>query len=85
MYDQIAVIGEKPPIFRNPLNPRLDLKTRPHSLNDRIQERVQHPLARAGADHKIIGDNSNFLDIQQDDIFPLLFFKYIDDRPRDFD
>jgi len=39
-----------------------------------IREAVKHPIAGAGTDDEIIGKNRNLVNIQEQDIFPLMVF-----------
>jgi hypothetical protein len=45
------------------------------SLNGRICQGIQHAVTGSGAYHKIISERCDLLDIQENNVLALLFFK----------
>jgi hypothetical protein len=46
-----------------------------HVVNNGIGKRVDHTVAGAGADNKIVGKRDNAFQVNQDDIFTFFVFK----------
>ena len=46
---------------------------------DTVRKRVQHAVAGAGADHKVIGKGGDLLDVDQNNIFTLFIFQGFND------
>lgn len=46
-------------------------------VDDPVCQAVQHAVGCAGANDKIIGKHGDFLQIEQQDVFPFFFFKGI--------
>ena len=55
---------------------------------DRVQcaigQRIQHAVAGAGADHKVVGEGSDLFDVQQEDVFPFLVLQQVDNGVCEF-
>jgi hypothetical protein len=52
----------------------------PHTVHCPIRQRVKHAVARAGADHKIVGEGRYILDIEQENILTFFVFEQVYDR-----
>ena len=48
-------------------------------IRDRICQGLYHPVAGASADYEIISERRVFMNIQEQDVFPLLIFQCVDD------
>lgn len=79
MEHYIAEIGDHPTITRKALFFAFFLVFDTNILKYRIGEGVDHAVAGAGTDDEIISKRNNFLDIDQDNIFPLFVFQGVDD------
>jgi hypothetical protein len=79
MYYNITKVCNYPAITGQTLlfTPLLVFDT--NIINHRVRERIDHAVAGTGADDEIISKGNNFLNIDQDNIFPLFIFQGVDD------
>jgi hypothetical protein len=78
MQHNIAKVGDHPAIARQALLFALLFVFDPDIVEYGIGERIDHAVAGAGTDDKIISKGNNLLDIDQDDILALSIFQGID-------
>ncbi len=67
-------IDHYPTVLWAALDPAFVIKFVFNSLDRCICQAVKHAVAGTAADYEIIGKSCLFLDIQEEDIFPLFFF-----------
>ena len=79
MDDNIAVIHDHPAVARVALFLGFLLEFLADIVNGRIGERIEHAVAGAGADDKIIGKRCDAFQVEQDNIFSLFIFQRVDD------
>jgi hypothetical protein len=72
--DDVSKVNQQPTIFRNSFHPAAYLKRFLNHLNGRIGQSFDCPVTGTGTYDKVFGKNRNFLNIDQDDIFPLFVF-----------
>jgi hypothetical protein len=78
-----AEIHEDPSGFRPSLHPSRNMVFLMDLLLHGFRQRPQHPIRRAGTDHKIIRKRTPSLNIQQQDILRLFFFEHPDQTARE--
>ncbi len=79
MQDHIAKVSDHPAIAGQPLLFTLLLMFDTDVIEHSVGERIDHAVAGAGTNDKIIGKGNNFLNVDQDNIFALFIFQGIDD------
>jgi hypothetical protein len=78
MDDHTTVISQHPAGLRITLNPSANLMLGAHFALDSAGQGIDHTIAGARTNNKIIRDCGHFADIQQQNILALLLFKNID-------
>jgi hypothetical protein len=81
VHDYIAKINENPTTARQALDPGEQLVFLLYLFDCRISQCLKHPVAGSRTDNEIISEKGNFMNIKQDDVFPLLFFQGVYNRP----
>lgn len=79
MEYHITKIGDHPAITGEPLFFALLLMFDANIIDDGVGKRIDHAVTGACADDEIISKRNNFLNIDQDNIFPLFVFQGVDD------
>jgi hypothetical protein len=79
VQDHIAKVSDHPAISCQALLFALLLEFDTNVIQYGIREGIDHAIAGAGADDEIISKGNNFLNIDQDNIFPLFIFQGVDD------
>jgi len=74
MHDHISEIDQQPTILRQALDPAALAKFSFDTFDCGICQGLQHPVAAARADDKILRKVGELVNVHQDDIFPLLIF-----------
>ncbi len=77
MYNNIAIIHDHPAVACKTLLPALHFMLLFNVVNDRVSQRVEHAVAGAGADNKIVCKGDNPLQVEQENILTLFVFKGI--------
>jgi hypothetical protein len=75
MQDHIAIINDHPAIAREALLFSFFPMFGANVFNGGLGECVQHAVAGAGADNKIVGKRDDVFQIDQDNIFTLFVFQ----------
>jgi hypothetical protein len=75
VQDHIAKVGDHPAITGQTLFFALLLMFNTDVINHGVGQRIDHAVAGASADDKIIGKGNNFLNIDQYNIFTLFIFQ----------
>ena len=78
MDNNITVIDHQPPGLGFAFDPAFSFMRCQGFLDHSIGQSVQHAAAGGGANDEVVGERSNFLNIQQNNIFPLSVFQGID-------
>jgi len=78
--DDIPIINDDPAAVRRSFNPSLFIVLDAGLVHHSICKGMQHAVAGGSTDNKEICKVGDLLDIQQENIFSLLFFKGINDR-----
>src|SRR5215207_10354766 len=79
MHDHIAVVQDEPALLRLPLHATFFLMFESCRLEHTFGQRVEHAVAGAVADHKIICKGCDVLDVEQQDVFSLFVLQRFDD------
>ena len=79
MQDHIAKIYNNPAVAGEALLLAFFLMVGADIFNGGFGKRVQHTVAGAGTDNKIIGKRDDFFQVHQDDIFTLFVFQGVYD------
>jgi hypothetical protein len=79
MQDHIAKVSDHPAIAGQTLFFALLLMFNTDVINYGVGQCINHAVAGAGANDKIIGKGNNFLNIDQYNIFTLFIFQGVDD------
>ena len=79
MQDHIAKINDDPSVAGEALLLAFFLMFGADIFNGGFCERIQHAVAGAGADNKIISERDDFLQVHQDNIFTLFVFQGVYD------
>ena len=79
MHDHVAVVEHEPAFLGLPLYTTLFLVILLCGFEHRLGKRVQHPVAGAVTDDKIIGKRCNVLNVEKQDVFALFVLQGIDD------
>lgn len=79
MHDHVTVVHHHPAVAGETLFPSFFVMAGAHIFQDGVGERVQHTVAGAAADHKIVGKGGHIFDINQDNVLPLFVFEGVDD------
>lgn len=74
MHDYVAEIDQQPAVSRQAFGPAALAKLFFDSFDCGVCQGLQHPVAGAGADDKVLGKVGQLVNVHQDDIFRLLFF-----------
>ena len=77
MDNHVAIIHNDPAGIGCPFDAAFFVVLLARFVIDTVRKRVQHAVAGAGADDEIIGKGCDFVNIEQDNIFALLFFQGI--------
>lgn len=80
MDDHIAIIHDHPAIARFALFASLFMMLRSHGFHGGIRQRVQHTVAGAGAQDKIISKRGYVFYIEQENVFAFFIFQRADNR-----
>jgi hypothetical protein len=75
MYDRIAIIHDHPAVAGKALLLSLFVIFGSDVIYNGIRQCIEHAVAGAGANNKIVGKRDNALQVDQDNIFPLFVFK----------
>jgi len=75
MHHDVAKIKDHPSVARESLFFALLAMVRAHIVQYSAGEGVQHAVAGTGADHKIIGERNNILDVQEDNVLRFFVFQ----------
>ena len=79
MHHHVAVIHDHPAVAREALFFAFLAMFFADILQYRVGEGVEHTVAGAGAEDKVIGKGNHIFDVKQDDILPLFILKGVDD------
>ncbi len=79
MHDHITVVEHKPAFLGLPFHAALFLVILFCGFEHRLGERVEHTVAGAVADDKIIGKGSDVFDVENQDVFTLFVLQGGDD------
>ncbi len=80
MEHHVAVVHDDPAIARLALFPPFLAELAADSFQGAICERIEHAVAGAGADHKVVRKGGHLFDIEQEDVLAFFVFEQIDDR-----
>jgi hypothetical protein len=75
MDDNIAIVHNHPAVAGKTLLLSLFMVFDAHIIDGGVGERVEHPVAGAAANNKIVGKRDNPFQVNQDNIFTLFVFK----------
>ena len=84
VHNYATIIGQHPASFGVALDTRADIVLGAHLSLHGARQGIEHAIARARTDNKIIRDRGNFADIQQQNILALLLLENVDDRMGNF-
>lgn len=79
MDNDIAIVHNDPAVTGIALFFAFFLVLLPNVIDGRVGERVEHAVAGAGADDKIVGKRNDLFQVDQDDIFPFGIFQGVYD------
>lgn len=79
MNDRVSQVENHPTAGRLPLGLAVNLVFLFHIDHDCFGQAVEHTIAGAVANDKVIGERGHLMDIHEKDIFALFFFKGVDD------
>lgn len=79
VYDHIAKVDHHPAGLGDALDAAVQPKLLFRASLGLIRQCVEHALAGTGANHEVVGKGGDFLNLHQNDIFPLFFFQNIND------
>ncbi len=85
MHDHVAVINHHPALARFALLAAALVVLGAHALQRAVCQGIQHAVAGAGADHKVIGEGRYILDVQQENVLTFLVFERIDNGMGQFE
>lgn len=74
MNDDVSEVNEQPTIIGHSFHPAAYFKRFLNLLHSRIRQSLDRPAAGPRTYNEVFGKNRNFLNIDQDDIFPLFVF-----------
>jgi hypothetical protein len=83
VYDDVVEIDDQPALARLAFHPTVDFVLFLHLFDNCIGKSIEHPVAGAVANDKIIRKNGYVLNIQQEDILPFFLLERIDNSPGD--
>lgn len=79
MNDHVAEVHHQPAVLRAPFKSSLLFVFFFGRLQHSLCERVQHAVAGAVADHKIVSERGNLLYVEKQDFFTLPVLQGVDD------
>jgi hypothetical protein len=85
MHDSVAIVHDHPAVAGDALLLSLLIMPGFHIVNNGIGQRIDHAVAGAGADDKVVGKRDNAFQVNQDNVFTLFVFKGIYDFTSKFE